>query len=587
MSAILGTASSIEKCLFALLAASLPQEVVHVPTDPDARLDELTRAALVLADASNDDWASEGRGAQAQAELARLAAFVGAVEDEAELCARIAPDFESAGLRPVGLGTALEDGVLRVRRRETEPKDAEPLRGPAGFLCAFADLALPFRTRPRVEFKTFRVEEHDGGFDTEAFYSASGASEAGLLQANGVWRCRWKEAGETLFLAGVEVRDYSEIEVLAGRPLLSDERLRGIDAGWLIGIGELRESLDTRLGLPILGHPAGIAVGDVNGDGLEDLYLCQPGGLPNRLLLHGPEHEFVDGSCESGADFLDYSRAALLLDLDSDRDRDLVVSVVDDLLFLANDGRGIFTLRATRSVTQSTSLAAADFDQDGDLDLYACAYFDPYSGDGSGVPMPYHDAENGQPNVLFENRGDFQFSDVTAERGLDVGNRRFSFAASWEDYDRDGDPDLYVANDFGRNVLYRNDSGHFVERAAPAGVEDIASGMGVAWGDFDADGWPDLYVSNMFSAAGNRVVYQRRFQPEAGDAALSSLRRMARGNTLFRNRGGGTFVDVSEEAGVTMARWAWGAAFVDLNADGWLDVVSPNGFLTQARKDDL
>ncbi len=91
-------------------------------------------------------------------------------------------------------------------------------------------------------------------------------------------------------------------------------------------------------------------------------------------------------------------------------------------------------------------------------------------------------------------------------------------AASWEDYDQDGDLDLYVANDFGRNNLYRNDDGQFVDVAAEAGVEDISAGMSVSWGDYNNDGQADLYVGNMFSSAGNRVTYQRQF---SSDRAVS------------------------------------------------------------------
>jgi len=170
--------------------------------------------------------------------------------------------------------------------------------------------------------------------------------------------------------------------------------------------------------------------------------------------------------------------------------------------------------------------------------------------------------------------------------GLDVNNRRFSFAASWEDYDNDGDPDLYVANDYGRNNLYRNDRGEegrhqFVDVAAEAGVEDISAGMAVSWGDYDADGWMDLYVSNMWSSAGNRVAYQRQFQSGAEAETLAAMQRHARGNSLFRNLGNGTFEDVSVSQGVTLGRWAWGSRFVDLNSDGWEDLVVANGFITQ------
>lgn len=201
--------------------------------------------------------------------------------------------------------------------------------------------------------------------------------------------------------------------------------------------------------------------------------------------------------------------------------------------------------------------------------------------------MPYHDANNGRANVFLRNEGDGKFSDITRESGLDVNNRRYSFAASWEDYDNDGDLDLYVANDFGRNNLYRNDAGSFVDVAAEAGVEDISAGMSVSWGDYNNDGWMDLYVANMFSSAGNRVTYQRRFKSAADALTTSQFRRHARGNSLFENAGDGTFRDVSVQANVTMGRWAWGSNFIDINNDSYEDLVVANGFITHEDTGDL
>jgi hypothetical protein len=208
-------------------------------------------------------------------------------------------------------------------------------------------------------------------------------------------------------------------------------------------------------------------------------------------------------------------------------------------------------------------MAAADFDNDGDLDIYlAC-----YSRRGSahdrrflGRPVPYHDANNGGRNVLFRNDRKGEFRDVTRAVGLDQNNRRFSMAAAWEDYDNDGDMDLYVANDYGRNNLYRNDQGHFQDVAAEAGVED---------------------------SAGNRIAYQRNFQATGQEHIRAAFQRHARGNSLFLNAGDGTFTDVSETAKVTMGRWAWGSRFVDINNDGWQDIVVANGYLTQANTGDL
>ncbi len=184
------------------------------------------------------------------------------------------------------------------------------------------------------------------------------------------------------------------------------------------------------------------------------------------------------------------------------------------------------------------------------------------------------------------NDGNWLYTDVTAAIGLDENNTRFSFAASWEDYDNDGDPDLYVANDYGRNNLYKNNDGKFDDVAPELGVEDMSSGMSASWGDYNRDGWMDLYVSNMFSAAGNRITYQRQFKSDADANVREQYQRLARGNTLFLNTHGG-FSDVSEDAGVTMGRWAWGSRFADINGDGWQDLLVANGFITTEDSGDL
>ena len=168
-----------------------------------------------------------------------------------------------------------------------------------------------------------------------------------------------------------------------------------------------------------------------------------------------------------------------------------------------------------------------------------------------------------------------------------MNNRRFSYAATWEDYDDDGDLDVYIANDFGRNNLYRNDNGQFVDVAPESNVEDIGPGMSACWGDYDNDGRMDLYVSNMFSSAGNRITGQNQFQTAANQQTRGAFRRHARGNSLFHNLGGGVFEDVSVDLGVDLGRWAWGSRFADLNNDGWQDLIVTNGFVTQEDTGDL
>lgn len=338
----------------------------------------------------------------------------------------------------------------------------------------------------------------------------------------------------------------------------------------------------------------GLAVGDVNGDGREDLYVCQPGGFPNLLLVQQADGSVRNRAAESSVDFLDLSRSALILDLDRDGDGDLLVATSNRLVFLENDGMGAFPRRQVLStVRDANSLAAADFDRDGDLDIYVCVY--SRDGDvsrGSPTPIPIHDARNGGRNVLLRNDGDgangeWLFVDATDDVGLNENNDRWSYAAGWEDYDDDGDVDLLVANDFGRNNLYRNDQGRFRDVATEAGLDASAFGMSVSWGDYDHDGRVDAYIGNMFSGAGNRITNQAGFQPDAPQAIRDALRQAAQGNALFRNLGQGRFENVAAELGVQYGRWAWGSVFADLNNDTWEDLLVANGFVTSDDPDDL
>ncbi|MBL8223186.1 MAG: VCBS repeat-containing protein [Bryobacterales bacterium] len=236
-----------------------------------------------------------------------------------------------------------------------------------------------------------------------------------------------------------------------------------------------------------------------------------------------------------------------------------------------------------------TSAALADMDRDRDLDLYVCAYDFWTPGVNYAAPTPYYDATNGPPNFLYRNRGDGTFEDVTAASGMNENNNRFSFAAAWADYDRDGFPDLYVANDFGRNNLYRNNGdGTFRDVAAKAGVEDLGAGMSASWGDYDGDGWLDLYVSNMWSSAGQRLTFNPAFESVAGDAdTRAAFQRQARGNSLYRNNHDGTFTDVTLTAGVEFGRWAWASSLFDYDNDGRLDIFVTNGYITGPDTHDL
>ena len=172
--------------------------------------------------------------------------------------------------------------------------------------------------------------------------------------------------------------------------------------------------------------------------------------------------------------------------------------------------------------------------------MFACGYLSPY--EGQQVPLPYEDARNGAANFLFANDGGFIFRDVTKGVGLALDNQRFTFAASFWDYDEDGDQDLLVVNDFGANQLWRNDGGRFVEVAEALGVQDISAGMGCSLGDVNGDGHEDLFVSNMFSSAGRRVAAQEQFRQGVPNLDRQVFLRHAQGNSLFLGQAGAPFV---------------------------------------------
>jgi tetratricopeptide (TPR) repeat protein len=341
----------------------------------------------------------------------------------------------------------------------------------------------------------------------------------------------------------------------------------------------------------------GIAVGDYDGDGWDDFYVCQPGGLPNRLYRNQGDGTFADVTDESGLGVLDATASALWVDFRNKGRPDLLVVTAAGMLLFENDGSGRFRKSNARfeiPSDQSGSMmmaAAADYDRDGFVDIYICQY--SAAGNAAMVnfidqPLPYYDANNGAPNHLFRNNGDGTFSNVTQKSGMDRNNSRWSFAAAWADYDQDGDADLYVANDFGRNNLYRNNGdGTFRDVAAEAGVEDVGPAMSVAWGDYDQDGRLDLYISNIWSAAGQRLMAEPSFQPGVTPAVRAMMQRFASGNRLFRNRGDGTFEDVSAKAGVANGGWAWGSGFFDADNDGDEDLLVVNGHVTGTRDTDL
>jgi len=547
-------------------------------------------ALLGKVDPANDDWSGEIFQTRAAAQLEALAEYLrqGASNPQG-LAALVSQEARSTHLRPKSLRENRLAGGIRVARMDGSRGAGKPRREPGP---ALADLIAPLRAASglRFGFKIVGVDLHAGPRPvTEVRYEAAGFGER-TVQQTARWQVSWLAVDPPRI---AEIRLLAFEQVWREAPLFSDCTGSVLAAGagpfellrW--GGESWHGRVDTVAGLHLMGHH-GIAVGDANGDGLEDLYVALGAALPNMLLIQQTDGTVEDRALEAGVAWLDDTKGTLFADVDNDGDQDLLVAIGPTIVISFNDGKGTFdrvsSLRAG-SPAAFYSLSVADYDLDGDLDIFGARYVRRRYG--VSVPEPFHDARNGPPNHLLRNEGEGRFVDVTHEVGLDVGNDRFSLIGAWADYDEDGDPDLYVANDFGRNNLYRNDAGRFVDVAAAAGVQDQAAGMGASWADYDRDGDLDLHVTNMYSAAGNRVAHQPRFRRGLDVQTREQIRRHAIGNTLLANQGDGTFRDVSDVAGIRMGRWGWGGRFVDLNNDGADDLVVPNGFLTGAIEDDL
>ena len=468
------------------------------------------------------------------------------------------------------------------------------LRAPSAFPGQLADLLRPFEGAEQFEAapKILKIDVDGDRFETTVKVELDGLVDGEPIQQNSEWRVGWVAGDERVLLESFRLLAYEEVRTPRG---LFGELTRHVfgrhefwEREFRLGIGDYYFKLDKMTGNAFIGGQ-GLALGDVNGDGLDDVYVCQQGGLPNRLFLHQPDGTALDVAPAAQVDFLDNTRSALIVDIDGDGNQDIVLAIRSNMLLCFGDGQGSFgDFKALpgRGTEDIFSLSAADPDLDGDLDLYGCRY----TKDGiiGGVPVPYHDADNGARNLFWVNEGEREFSDGMRGIGLNKNNTKFSLAAIWEDLDLDGDPDLYVTNDFGRNNLYRNDGNRFRDVAVESGADDMAAGMGATSADIDLDGFPDLLVTNMFSSAGLRIAsISDQFMGGKNEDVHGHYVRHARGNTLLCNRGDGTFEDVTETAGVAIGRWGWGALFIELNNDGLEDIYVPNGFITNTDSKDL
>src|SRR3984957_19334131 len=359
-------------------------------------------------------------------------------------------------------------------------------------------------------------------------------------------------------------------------PLFVDvTRAAGIDFHLTCGSLEKLYIVETMCG--------GAAAFDYDNDGWMDILLIDGSTLadyragkchPPRLFHNNHDGTFADVSAKSGLNFCGWGYGVAIGDFDNDGWEDVYITGFKGSALYRNNHDGTFTdVTAKAGVANAdrwgTSAAFGDYDNDGKLDLYVANYVDldvnnlPKFGDGAfcqyrGIPVNCGPRGlKGARDRLFHNNGDGTFTDVTEKLGIDPQSY-YGLGVMWLDYDKDGCLDLYVANDSSPSLLYHNNCrGGFTEVGAEAGVAYSLdgreqAGMGIDAADYDGDGWPDIVKTN--------------FSDDD--------------NNLYHNDHNGEFTDLAGASGIgTISNpyLGFGAKFLDYDNDGWPDIFIANG----------
>ena len=370
---------------------------------------------------------------------------------------------------------------------------------------------------------------------------------------------------------------------------------------------------------------SGVALGDVDGDGLCDIYL---GGMdgPNALYRNLGGWRFEDITTRAGVACAGLDTTGVLFaDLDGDGDLDLLVNALGrgTSVFL-NDGRAHFTeftqTAGTATKSGATSLALADVDGDGDLDLYVTNYRtttlrdEPFTRftinmvngkpvlaavNGRSVDTPELRgrftvdtrgaiSEHGEPDIFFRNEGGGKFAPVSWTGGNFLGPDgrpvaipyEFGLSVMLRDFNGDGQPDLYVCNDFDGPDYFWINQGRGVFRLAPplALRQNSLFSMGVDVADLDRDGHDEFFVVDMLSREhARRMVQLGDRHGVASQPGVFADRPQYMRNTLFWNRGDGTYAEVAAFAGLEASEWSWTPIFLDVDLDGYEDLLISNG----------
>lgn len=388
-------------------------------------------------------------------------------------------------------------------------------------------------------------------------------------------------------------------------------------------VAENQVSLDAIVKNRHMMHGSGVAIGDVTGDGLPDVYVARL-AAPDVLYRNLGNWQFEDISTQSGLDRTGESTSGVvMIDLDGDKDIDLLLTMPfgPGAVYL-NTGEGTFTRAVDasgfRSSYASTTATLADVDQDGDLDAYIARYkrialadslppeaitwdavlqedgLEPkeefqthyrFTSVGSRVIR----SELAEPDGLYLNDGSGQFSEASWTGGsfLDAEGlplvsipRDWALTAKFYDVTGDGIIDLYVCNDFDSpdELWIGLGNGRFQRAPAHTLRKTSNATMSVDFGDVNKDGITDFFATDMLSRDYSLRLRQRNtripLEPPPGD---ESFRPQEMQNTLMIGRGDTTFAELAWFAEVAASDWSWATSFIDVDMDGWEDILITNG----------
>jgi len=366
---------------------------------------------------------------------------------------------------------------------------------------------------------------------------------------------------------------------------------------------------------------SGVAAGDVDGDGRVDLYFC---GLENDNVLYRNlgGWKFEDITARAGVACPDqYSTAAVFADVDGDGDLDLLVnSLGGGTRLFFNDGRGGFTEAMESGLVRkfgSMSMALADIEGNGRLDLYVANYrtttvrstglemlnvggrrmIRPQDRDQYEVTPEGLVREKGEEDFLYRNDGQGRFSPVSWTNGVfldDAGQALTSAPRDWgqavmfRDLNGDGAPDLYVCNDFwSADRIWLNDGrGKFRPLPRPALACTSTFSMGIDFADINRDGFDDFIVLDMLSPVHQRRMTQVPPDNSAPGSGIDAERPQVGRNTLFLNRGDGTYAEIAQFSRIEATDWSWCPVFLDVDLDGFEDLLVTTGHLFDTQDAD-